>query len=147
MVIEDNPALIGDNLFVTRLPFNYNEASRAVSEAVGEGQWNQVGVLNQTPTTAKRPAAHYSTTEKTVTLYDKQYRAVVVHSTAHDRRPLKRIDCEIRQSEVLGMVWLIALLVWNLIEHVLRKFTADVITRGQTSGKILSKGLKERCCR
>ena len=27
--------------------------------------------------------------------------------------------------EVLGMVWLIALLVWNLIEHVLRKYIEE----------------------
>jgi len=99
MVTGENLDIIGDNLFVTRLPFNYKEACRVVSEAIAEGQWNLVGVLNQTPTTVKRPAARYSTIEKTVTLYEKQYRAVVVHSTAHDRRRLKRIDREIRQSE------------------------------------------------
>lgn len=28
--------MIGDNLFLTRLPFSYNEAGRVVSEAVAE---------------------------------------------------------------------------------------------------------------
>jgi len=99
MVTEDNLRSIGDNLFVTRLPFSYNEACRVVSEAVAEGQWEEVGVLNVTPATVKRPAARYRTTEKSVTLYDRQYRAVVVHSTAHDKRRLKRIDREIGKSK------------------------------------------------
>ncbi len=82
---------------MTRLPFSYNEACRVVSEAVG--QWDEIGVMNATLATAKRPAARYKTTEKIVTLYDQQYRAVVVYSTAHDKRRLKRIDREIRKSE------------------------------------------------
>jgi len=77
MATEDNLRTIGDNLFVTRLPFSYNEACRVISEAVAEGQWVEVGVLNATPATAKRPAARCRTTEKTVTLYDRQYRAVL----------------------------------------------------------------------
>ena len=99
MVTKDNLKTIGDNLFVTRLPFSYNEACRVVSETVTQGDWQQIGTLNETPSTAKRPPAQYGILEKTVTLYDKPYRAVVVHSTAHDRRRLKRIEREIRQSE------------------------------------------------
>jgi transposase len=98
MVTEDNLKVIGENLFVTRLPFSYNEACRVVAEAVKQEDWEQVGILNETPSTAKRPAAQYSCAEKTVTLYGKSYRAIVVHSTAHDKRRLKRIEREIRQS-------------------------------------------------
>jgi len=86
MLTEDNLAKIGDNLFLTRLPFSYNETSRVVSEAVSEDNWEEVGVLNETPTTAKRPPAFYRVAEKTVILYQTQYRAVVVHSSAHDKR-------------------------------------------------------------
>ena len=99
MVTEDNLRVIGDNLFVTRLPFTYNEACRVVSEAIAEDKWDRIGVLNQTPATVKRPATRYSITEKKVTLYGQEYRAVVVHSTAHDKRRLKRINREIQQSE------------------------------------------------
>jgi transposase len=99
MVTEDNLKVIGDNLFISRLPFSYNEACRVVTEAVTQGSWEQIGTLNQTPATTKRPATHYSIAEKTVTLYGKAYRAVVVHSTAHNKRRLKRIKREIRQSE------------------------------------------------
>lgn len=77
----------------------YNEASRAVAESVAEDSWEQVGTLNETPATNKRSAAQYRLTEKTVTLYGQQYRAVVVHSSAHDKRRHKRIDREIQKSE------------------------------------------------
>ncbi len=98
MVTRDNLTTVGDNLFLTRLPFSYNEAGRVVSEAVEQNIWEEVGVLNKTPATAKRPAALYSITEKTVTLYEKEYRAVVIHSTAHDKRRLKRLERQIKKS-------------------------------------------------
>ena len=96
MVTRDNLTTVGDNLFLTRLPFSYNEAGRVVSEAVEQNIWEEVGVLNKTPATARRPAALYSISEKTVTLYEKEYRAVVVHSTAHDKRRLKRLERQIK---------------------------------------------------
>ena len=98
MVTRDNLTTVGDNLFLTRLPFSYNEAGRVVSEAVEQNIWKEVGVLNKTPATARRPAALYSISEKTVTLYEKKYRAVVVHSTAHDKRRLKRLERQIKKS-------------------------------------------------
>ena len=98
MVTRDNLEMVGDNLFLTRLPFSYKEADRVVSEAVKQNVWEEVGALNETPATAKRPAALYSVTEKTVTLYEKKYRAVVVHSTAHDKRRLKRLERQIKKS-------------------------------------------------
>jgi transposase len=98
MVTGDNLTTVGDNLFLTRLPFSYSEAGRVVREAVKQNVWEEVGVLNETPATAKRPPALYSITEKTVTLYEKEYRAVVVHSTAHDKRRLKRLERQIKKS-------------------------------------------------
>jgi len=98
MVTEENLRAIGENVFVTRLPFSYNEASRVVAESVAEDCWEQVGALNETPSTNKRPPAHYRLAEKSVTLYGQQYRAVVVHSSAHDKRRQKRIEREIQKS-------------------------------------------------
>jgi transposase len=100
MVTEDNLRAIGDNAFVTRLPFTYSEASRVVSAAVADSSWEHVGTLNETPGTDKRPLAQYRVAEKTVTLYDQEYRAMVVHSSAHDKRRLKRIEREIKKSEI-----------------------------------------------
>ena len=99
MVTEENLKAIGKNAFVTRLPFSYNEASRVVTEALRQGSWEPIGTLNETPSTPKRPPTKYSLAEKAVTLYDQAYRAVVVHSTAHDKRRLKRIERQIRQCE------------------------------------------------
>ncbi len=99
MVTGDNLSMIGENLFLTRLPFSYNETSRVVGEAISEDDWEEIGVLNETPTTAKRPPAQYRVSEKTVVLYQTQYRAVVVHSSAHDKRRIKRMDREIKASK------------------------------------------------
>jgi transposase len=78
--------------FLTRLPTTYKECSRAIGEAVASDNWIEIGTLNQTHATAKRPAAYYRGFETTVELYERPYRAVVVHSSAHDKRRHKRID-------------------------------------------------------
>ena len=78
--------------FLTRLPATYKECSRSIGEAVASDNWIEIGTLNQTHATAKRPAAYYRGFETTVELYERPYRAVVVHSSAHDKRRHKRID-------------------------------------------------------
>ena len=98
MVTRDNLDAMGSNLFLTRLPFSYNEANRVVSEAICEDIWQEVGALNETPATVKRPATIYRVTEKNVLLYDQEYRAIIVHSSAHDKRRTKRIEREIKSS-------------------------------------------------
>jgi hypothetical protein len=54
--------------FVTRLPATYAECGRAISEAVRSKQWEEVGQLSQTKSTANRPSALYRVCEPTVTL-------------------------------------------------------------------------------
>lgn len=88
---DDAPPLY----FLTRCPFNYDEAKRVVTEAVNADQWSDLGGLNQTKAAAKRPAAVYKAYETNVTLYDRQYRAIVIHSSAQDKRRQKRIDREL----------------------------------------------------
>lgn len=99
--VADSAFVTPDNLesadqkkiqFLTRLPATYKECSRAIGEAVTADNWIEIGTLNQTPATAKRPAAYYRGFETTVELYERPYRAVVVHSSAHDKRRHKRID-------------------------------------------------------
>jgi transposase len=84
--------------FLTRLPATYKECSRAISDAVCADNWIDLGRLNQTPTTKKRPAAYYRGFDTTVELYGEVYRAIVVHSSAHDRRRHKRIDRLLQQK-------------------------------------------------
>ena len=81
-----------DILFVSRLPATFNKCDRAIKEAVQKDAWEDVGVIAKTKPTKKRPAAHYRSYETEVTLYGETYRAVVIHSSAHDRRRQKRIE-------------------------------------------------------
>jgi len=98
MVTEDNIKSAGENLFITRLPFNYSECAQVVTEAVERGEWDEVGVIARTKPTRNRPVSSYRVAEGEVFLYGQTYRAIVVHSTAHDKRRQKRIDRELKQS-------------------------------------------------
>ena len=106
--VADSALVTPDNLdkadsspktwFLTRLPAAYNECSRVISQAVQADDWIDIGPLAEEPSCPKRPAAHYKAYEGTVELYDKTYRAVVVHSSAHDKRRHKRIDRLLKQD-------------------------------------------------
>jgi transposase len=96
MVTEEN--LAQADLFITRLPATYNECARAVRDAVDADQWVEIGEIASATATKNRPNASYRTHETTVTLYDKIYRAIVVHSSAHDKRRQKRLERELAAS-------------------------------------------------
>ncbi len=92
-VTEENLAKTDASiLFKSRLPGPYNECGRAITEAIEKDEWEEVGVLAETKPTKNRPAAFYKASESTVELYGKKYRAVVVHSSSHDKRRQKRTD-------------------------------------------------------
>ena len=84
--------------FLTRLPANYKECGRAISEAVAADNWIDFGTLNHSPDTKKRPAAYYRGYETCVEIDGETYRAIVVHSSAHDKRRHKRIDRLLQQK-------------------------------------------------
>jgi transposase len=86
LVTEANLAALGDTLFITRLPATYSECGRVIAEAVARNQWEEVGVLAQTPPTRHRPETCYKVAESRGTLYGQAYRAVVVHSSSQDQR-------------------------------------------------------------
>jgi transposase len=98
LVTEDNLAALGDTLFITRLPATYNECGRLIAEAVAHNTWAEVGVLAHTKPTKHRPAASYKVYEGQVTLYGTPYRAVVVHSSAQDKRRQQRLARDIQAS-------------------------------------------------
>ena len=98
LITPDNLSALGDNLFISRLPFSYAEADRVVSEAVREDAWIEVGALAKTPETANRPAARYKISEHRATIAGTAYRAVVAHSSAHDKRRLKKLNKRLANS-------------------------------------------------
>ena len=100
MVTESNLAEIGDRIaFITRLPATYSECERVIREAVEANDWETLGPLAQSIPTKNRPLAVYRAHESTVTLYNKIYRAMVIHSSSHDKRRNKKLDRAIKASE------------------------------------------------
>jgi transposase len=78
--------------FLTRLPATYKECSRVIRDAVTNDRWIDIGPLADERDRPKRPIARYKAYDSIVELYGKAYRAIVVHSSAHDKRRHKRID-------------------------------------------------------
>jgi hypothetical protein len=83
-----------ETLFITHLPATFGEHQRAIEKSVQEQTWDDYGILATTAPTRNRPGVHYHGHETTVTLYGRTYRAVVVHSSAHNRRRQKCLDRE-----------------------------------------------------
>jgi len=96
MVTEENLARAG--LFISRLPATYNECERAIVDAIDADQWQDIGHIAQTKPTKNRPGATYRVHEQSVNLYGQPYRAIVVHSSAHDKRRQKRLERELAAS-------------------------------------------------
>jgi transposase len=101
LVTKANLQILGDDPFITRLPANYNAHQDAIDRALAEAEdkWQSIGPLNQTPSSAKRPAAEYKVNEQSIKLYGKSYRAIVVHSSNHDKRRCKRIDRQLKTAK------------------------------------------------
>jgi transposase len=98
LVTEDNLATLGDTLFITRCPATYHECGRLIAEAVAHNAWEEVGVLAYTKPTRHRPVTSYKAYEGHVTLYGTPYRAVVVHSSAQDKRRQQRLARDLQAS-------------------------------------------------
>ena len=91
-VTENNLEKAETTKFLSRLPANYKECGRVIQDVVRQDDWTQVGMITETQATEKRPAAYYKVCDSTVELYGTSYRAIVVHSSAHDKRRQKRIE-------------------------------------------------------
>jgi len=101
MVTPNNLHALGDNLFISRLPFNYKETERVVLDALREGKWAKVET--KVLSSGTRKAAKYRVCDMRVTLSQKSYRAVVVHSDAHDKRRQKKLDRRLTESREKAM--------------------------------------------
>jgi len=103
LVTEENLRLIDDwdngFLFVSRLPMTYGECRAAIEEAVEADAWEEIGMISDEPVTPNRKPASYRAFETVVPLHGIMYRALVVHSDAHDRRRQKKVDKAIAKEE------------------------------------------------
>lgn len=84
--------------FITRLPGNFGACGRLIGKSVASGHWQDVGRLSHRKVKGKEICASYRLQEETVELYERTYRAMVVHSDAHDRRRQKRIDKAVKKD-------------------------------------------------
>ncbi len=98
MVTPNNLKALGGNLFITRLPFSYKEAERVVLDAVRKGKWTDVETKAPSSGTHSHKAAKYRVCDMAVTIEEKVYRAVVVHSDAHDKRRQKKLTRRLTES-------------------------------------------------
>lgn len=79
--------------FITRLPANYKAEQKAIDEANKKSQWTELGTLAQKPDPSRnRLSARYKIAETTVEIEGRTYRAIVVHSNAHDKRRTRKLD-------------------------------------------------------
>jgi transposase len=83
---------------VSRLPASYKECSQAIARAVEADEWEDLGELAQQSSSGKRKAAHYHGFETELTLYDRSYRGLVVHSSAHDERKMKKLRRRLKED-------------------------------------------------
>jgi hypothetical protein len=65
---------------------------------VARNTWEEIGMLAPTKPTKQRPVTSYKASEGQVTLYGTSYRAVVVHSSAQDKRRQQRLARELQVS-------------------------------------------------
>jgi transposase len=98
LVTEANLAALGDTRFITRFPATSNACERILAEAVAHNTWDDLGVIAHTKPTQHRPATSSKAYEGAVTLYGTPYRAVVLHSSAQDKRRQKRLERERQAS-------------------------------------------------
>jgi transposase len=102
MVTEDNLASFASTddegepklqFFITRLPANYTAEQTAIEAAIDAGGWQELGTLAENPDPSQnRKSARYKIAETTVELYGTTYRALVVHSSSHDKRRTKKLE-------------------------------------------------------
>ena len=96
MVTQENLSLLGGTRFVSRLPMNFAVCTQAIDHAVETGRWVDIGSLAELE--SSRKPARYKAQETQVDIEGASYRAVVVHSDAHDKRRQKAIDAELGRS-------------------------------------------------
>ncbi len=103
LVTQQNLRLMDDEKngfrFLSRLPLTFQECGGAIAAAVEKDTWTDLGTLAEGTGTGKRKPAHYHGYETAVTIDGIMYRALVVHSDAHDQRRQKKIEKEVKQDE------------------------------------------------
>jgi hypothetical protein len=62
--------------------------------------WDDIGIISAQRYTGKRKPSYYHGFETEVDLYGRQYRSLVVHSDALDKKSVRKFEREIEQDMV-----------------------------------------------
>jgi len=100
LVTKGNLSLLDDIRFISRLPEIFGVCGRLIREA--SSPWLELGRLTSRKVRGRETGAWYRLREENVALYGKAYRAVVVHSDAHDQRRQKRLDKAVAQDKAVA---------------------------------------------
>jgi len=98
MVTGPNLKALGSNHFISRLPATYDACKNTIADAVDARNWVAIGSLTEHPAVKSRSNAEYKAYETKVVLQGIPYRAVVVNSSAYDKRRQKRLEKSITCS-------------------------------------------------
>ncbi len=98
-ITRANLKLLAETKFISRLPVNFATHNQLIEEAVTADSWQVLGNLNEITDSPQKPAASYKAYESTTMIDDVSYRAVVIHSDAHDKRRTKKIERQLLESE------------------------------------------------
>lgn len=93
LITPDNMALLDDLLFISRFPGTYKEHNMAIKRAIEADDWEELGILAETPSpSVKRQRANYRSHETSVTIGQKNYRALVIQTDHLDKRRTNGIE-------------------------------------------------------
>ena len=98
LITPKNLKQLSDKWFISRLPATYSEHERVIAEAVAADHWVELGEIADRRSSKSRPVARYKVADSTVMIDGQSYRAVVVHSSSHDRRRQKKLDRQCQKS-------------------------------------------------
>ena len=93
LVTAENLKQLGDMYFISRFPATYKEHDRIIAQAIEAGQWEEHGVLAETPSPSKKcQRATYKAQESQVNIEGKDYRAIVIQTDHLDKRRTHSIE-------------------------------------------------------
>lgn len=103
LATKDNLSIMKDDIrFITRLPENFGACAESIGKAVvAVGSWQNMGPLSHRIVNGRNTCASYRIQEAPVDLDGRRYRALIVHSDAHDRRRRKRIEKTVQKDKTI----------------------------------------------
>lgn len=93
LINGNNMNLLDQLKFISRFPATFKSHDQVICQAIDASQWKHLGVLAQTPSNSKnRPRASYQAHETSVSIENKDYRAIVIQTDQLDKRRTKGIE-------------------------------------------------------